>query len=298
MSEVWDVYTKDRKLTGKKCIRGEQGRLSEDEFHLWVMVWIRNPETGKYLVSQRAADKDTDPLKWETVAGHAVSGDSSLDAALREVYEEVGITLQPEKAALLATKVLTAYAGGRRHNWIRDSYYFETTEEPDLQKATTREVLRTKWLTPAEIREMYQSGICCSNMKDIFGFEENPVPPDRYRDILGRVVKGKIDRPMGSCHPRHKDMRYPVNYGYVSGIKGGDGAEQDIYLLGEKSAVAEYTGKVIAVYHRYDDVETKWIVVPCDEAGNIREDVVPPEDDEIYAQIAFQEQYFSGVLVR
>lgn len=298
MSEVWDVYTKDRKLTGKKCIRGEQGRLSEEEFHLWVMVWIRNPETGKYLVSQRAADKDTDPLKWETVAGHAVSGEGSLDAALREVYEEVGITLQPEKAKLLATKVLTAYDDGRRHNWIRDSYYFETTGEPDLQKATTREVLRTKWITPAEIREMYQSGICCSNMKDIFGFEENPVPPDRYRDILGRVVKGKIDRPMGSCHPRHKDMRYPVNYGYVSGIKGGDGAEQDIYLLGEKSAVAEYTGKVIAVYHRYDDVETKWIVVPCDEAGNIREDVVPPEDDEIYAQIAFQEQYFSGVLVR
>lgn len=298
MREVWDVYTKDRKLTGKKCIRGEQGRLSEEEFHLWVMVWIRNPETGKYLVSQRAADKDTDPLKWETVAGHAVSGDSSLDAALREVYEEVGITLQPERATLLATKVLTACDDGRRHNWIRDSYYFETTEEPDLRKATTREVLQTKWLTPAEIREMYQSGICCSNMKDIFGFMENPIPPDRYRDILGRVVKGKIDRPMGSCHPRHKDMRYPVNYGYVSGITGGDGAEQDIYLLGEKAAVAEYTGKVIAVYHRYDDVETKWIVVPCDEAGNIREDVVLPKDDEIYAQIAFQEQYFSGVLVR
>lgn len=60
-------------------------------------------------------------------------------------------------------------------------------------------------------------------------------------------------------------MIYPINYGYVTGIKGGDGAEQDIYLFGENSAVAEYTGKVIAVYHRYDDNETKWIVVPCDE---------------------------------
>ena len=87
MGELWDVYTKDRRLTGKTCIRGEQGNLLEDEFHMWVMVWIKNPKTGKYLVSQRSADKDTDPLKWETVAGHAVSGDTSLDAAQREVFE-------------------------------------------------------------------------------------------------------------------------------------------------------------------------------------------------------------------
>ena len=100
MGELWDVYTKDRRLTGKTCIRGEQGNLLEDEFHMWVMVWIKNPKTGKYLVSQRSADKDTDPLKWETVAGHAVSGDTSLDAAQREVFEEVGITLKPENAKI------------------------------------------------------------------------------------------------------------------------------------------------------------------------------------------------------
>ena len=55
MREVWDVYTKDRKKTGKTCIRGEQGQLSEDEFHLWITVWIKNPETGRYLISQRSA---------------------------------------------------------------------------------------------------------------------------------------------------------------------------------------------------------------------------------------------------
>lgn len=297
MRELWDVYTKERKKTGKNCIRGEQGNLLEDEFHLWIMVWIKNPKTGKYLVSQRAADKDTDPLKWETVAGHAVSGETSLNAALREVYEEVGITLQPENATILATKVALTY-DGCRHNWIRDSYYFETTEEPDLPKATTKEVVQTKWLTVPEIREIYNHGDCCLNMRDIFGFEENPIPQNRYQDVIGQVVRGKIDRPMGSCHPRHKDMFYPVNYGYVTGVKGGDGAEQDIYLLGENSAVTEYTGKVIAVYHRYNDNETKWIVVPCDEDGAVRKDADLPSDDEIYAQIAFQEQFFSGGLVR
>lgn len=297
MREVWDVYTKDRKKTGKTCIRGEQGQLSEDEFHLWITVWIKNPETGRYLILQRSADKDTDPLKWETVAGHSVSGENSLDAALREVSEEVGITLQPDKAVLRSTKVAFTY-DGKRHNWIRDAYYFETTDEPDLQKASTNEVIQTRWLTLPEIREKYEHGDCCLSVKDIFGFEENPVPADRYQDVIGQVVRGKIDRPMGSCHPRHKNIFYPVNYGYVTGIIGGDGAEQDVYLLGENSAVTEYIGKVIAVYHRYDDNETKWIVVPCDENGAIRSDVTVPGDDDIYAQIAFQEQFFNGVLVR
>ncbi len=297
MSEVWDVYTIDRKKTGKTCIRGEQKNLADDEFHLWVMVWIKNPVTGKYLVSQRTADKDTDPLKWETVAGHSILGDTSADAALREVYEEVGITLKVEDAKILATKVALTY-DGVRHNWIRDSFYFETTEEPDLEKATTKEVIQTKWLTFPEIREMYERGDCCMNMGDLYGFEANPVPADRYKDIIGRVVKGRIDRPMGSFHPRHPNLYYPVNYGFVAGVIGGDGSEQDIYLLGEKAPVNEYTGVVIAVYHRYDDNETKWIVVPSDENGKIREDVKIPDNDEIYAEIAFQEQFFSGVLVR
>ena len=69
-------------------------------------------------------------------------------------------------------------------------------------------------------------------MGDLFEFEANPIPADRYRSIIGQVVKGEIDRPMGGFHPRHKELYYPVNYGDVSGLLGGEGAEQDIYLLG------------------------------------------------------------------
>ena len=297
MAEIWDVYTIERKKTGKTCIRGEQKNLSDDEFHLWVMVWIRNPETGKYLISQRAADKETDPLKWETVAGHSILGDSGVDAAVREAFEEVGLRFDPKDAVAMATKVATTI-DGKRHNWIRDSFYFETTREPDLEKATTKEVIQTKWVTFEEFKEMYEGGVCCMNMGDLYGFVLNPVPSDRYRDIIGQTVKGKIDRPMGSFHPRHNDLYYPVNYGYVTGVIGGDGSEQDVYLLGETTPVTEFTGKVIAVYHRYDDNETKWILVPCDEDGNVREDITVPDNDEIYGRIAFQEQFFNGVLVR
>ena len=296
MSELWDIYTIDRKMTGKTCVRGEQGNLADGEFRLWVMAWIKNPKTGKYLISQRAADKKTDPLKWETVAGHSIVGETGISAAIREIFEEVGIAFKPGDAKKLATKIAIEY-DGQRHYWIRDSFYFETTAEPDLQKATTREVIQTKWVTFEEFREMYERGECCLNMGDLYGFVLNPVPEDGYRDIIGRIVNGKIDRPLGSCHPQHPDMYYPVNYGYVTDVIGGDGAEQDVYLLGEALPVTEFTGKVIAVYHRYDDNETKWIVLPCDENGNISSDIAIPTEDEIYAQIAFQEQFFSGVLV-
>ena len=67
--------------------------------------------------------------------------------------------------------------------------------------------------------------------------------------------------------------------------------------MGETTPVEEFLGKVIAVYHRYDDDETKWIVIPCDAEGTVRSDIKIPNKDEIYAQIAFQEQFFSGVLV-
>lgn len=110
-----------------------------------------------------------------------------------------------------------------------------------------------------------------------------------YPAIIGRHVHGKIDRPIGSHHPHHVEMIYPINYGYVEGTLAEDGAEQDIYLLGVDVPVNEFEGRVIAVYRRYDDVEDKWIVSAYGEDY---------PDEVILKQIAFQEQYFHGELLR
>ena len=50
--------------------------------------------------------------------------------------------------------------------------------------------------------------------------------------MIGKVVKVTVDSPMGSRHPQHQDMVYPVNYGYVQGIMAPDGEYQDAYILG------------------------------------------------------------------
>ena len=103
--------------------------------------------------------------------------------------------------------------------------------------------------------------------------------------ILGQTVTVIIDRPMGTYHPKHKDIYYPVNYGYVPGIIAGDGEEQDAYVLGVNEPLQEFTGVVTAIIHRIDDVEDKWVVAP---------EGVTFTKEEIWDQVKFQEQYFKA----
>ena len=98
-----------------------------------------------------------------------------------------------------------------------------------------------------------------------------------------------IDRPLGSVHPKHNDMIYPVNYGYIRGIKVGDGECQDCYVLGENKPIKRFDGVVIAVVHRKNDVEDKWIVVKDGENMT---------NEQIIKQTAFQEQYFDIEIIR
>ncbi len=100
--------------------------------------------------------------------------------------------------------------------------------------------------------------------------------------MLGKIVKVVVDRPMGSNHPKYKWM-YPINYGYVPGILGGDGEEQDVYVLGIDKPIMEFVGRVIAIIHRKNDVETKWVVADMGATFSKK---------EIEKATHFQEQYF------
>ena len=101
--------------------------------------------------------------------------------------------------------------------------------------------------------------------------------------MLGKFVTVTVDRPLGSYHPKHKDIYYSLNYGYIPGIFAADGEEQDAYILGVNEPVKEFTGKVVAIIHRFDDVEEKWVVAP-ESACFTKE--------EITKLVAFHEHYF------
>lgn len=105
--------------------------------------------------------------------------------------------------------------------------------------------------------------------------------------MIGKTVKVIVDRPLGSKHPRY-DMIYPVNYGYVEGVFAGDGEEQDVYILGVDEPLSEFEGRVIAVVHRLDDNEDKWVAAPV---------TVEFTADEIREMLRFQEQYFRSEII-
>lgn len=108
-------------------------------------------------------------------------------------------------------------------------------------------------------------------------------------EIIGTTVKGHIDRPLGSTHPNYPGMIYPINYGYVDGVFAADGEEQDVYVFGINEPLKTFEGKVIAVYHRINDNEDKWIVSL---------DGKDYSNEEILSTIDFQERYFKGELLR
>ena len=106
--------------------------------------------------------------------------------------------------------------------------------------------------------------------------------------MIEDIVKVIVDRPLGSQHPQYKETYYPINYGFVEGIMAEDEEEQDTYILGVDVPVKEFVGKIIAIIHRYDDVEEKWVVVPRNMSYT---------KEEIKKQVEFQEKYFKSKII-
>ncbi len=105
------------------------------------------------------------------------------------------------------------------------------------------------------------------------------------KSFLGKTVDIKIDRPIGSNHPKHPGLIYPVNYGYIPHVLGGDGKELDVYLLGVDIPVKEYTARIIGIVHRHNDVEDKLVAAP--EGFSF-------DQKQISEAVHFQEQYFES----
>ena len=160
--EIWDLYDKDGNTTGLSHVRGVP--IPDGYYHLAVHIWIKNAQ-GQYLIAQRAETKDTNPLKWECQGGSVLKGENSLQGALREVKEEVGIDLNPECGQVVFSK-RRDIVNGKRFNDLMDVWVFDYDGEVNLKNATTDEVAAIKWMWPDEITEMFNSG----EMVDTLGY--------------------------------------------------------------------------------------------------------------------------------
>ena len=152
--EIWDLYDENRNKTGKDWIRGNP--IPDGFFHLVVHVWIKNND-GKFLISQRSETRKKQPLLWECVGGSVLKGETSLEGAIREVKEEVGIDLSNCPGKIVCTKTRKDF-NGRLFNDIVDMWLFEYNGIVDLNNATTDEVKQAKWLDKSEVKELFDAG--------------------------------------------------------------------------------------------------------------------------------------------
>ena len=90
-------------------------------------------------------------------------------------------------------------------------------------------------------------------------------------DITEEIAKGE------------KTLVYPINYGYIPNVLGGDGEELDVFLLGVDTPVESFTGRVIGIVYRADDVEDKLVMSPEGMTFSAQ---------EIAQAVRFQEKYY------
>lgn len=170
-TEIWDVLDSKGNLTGKTAVRG-RCVLKPGEYHLVVHIWIVSPD-GKFLLQRRSDKKKLMPGEWAATGGAAVSGETSFEAAKRELFEELSI----ESDQNTLKQILRL----KRRNSLLDVWMIvcdKKAEQLTLQKS---EVAEARWVSEAELREMIQKGLFHNYGKEYFSEVLNGI--ERHKGV-------------------------------------------------------------------------------------------------------------------
>ena len=111
---------------------------------------------------------------------------------------------------------------------------------------------------------------------------------DMIGSLMGKTVDAVIDRPIGHTHvTKGITLHYTINYGFLPGTMGGDGEEQDVYVLGVDVPLETFGGRVIAAIRRRDDNEDKLVMASEDAVFSA---------EEIRKATWFVEKYFDSTI--
>ena len=146
MPELWDLYNTKRESTQMLHERGKV--IPAGFYHLCASAWIINSK-GQYLISQRHPGKEY-PCFWECTGGSAIAGESSLQCAIREVKEELGILLDSGTGKLIYQTRRDAQQD------FYDVWLFRFDIPIDNLVFQRNEVIAAKWLNKNEIVSLQQ----------------------------------------------------------------------------------------------------------------------------------------------
>ena len=233
---------------------------------------IISQSNGKWVFCKHK-ERDT----YEVPGGHREAGEDILETAKRELQEETGaikFEIKPICVYSVTGKTRVNDTGEETFGLLCFAEITEFAKElhSEMEKVVLMDELPENWTYPLIQPKLIEKYLLTG----------------KNNSIIGTTETVTVDRPLGSYHPEYKDMYYPINYGYIEGVMAPDGEEQDAYILGVNEPVDKFTGKIMAIVHRKDDIEEKWVVVPNGMMFS---------KDEIRQQIYFQGQYFDSEIV-
>ncbi len=151
--ELIDVITPDGVPTGVRKPKPEIHR--DGDWHRAIHVWIVTPDK-RILLQRRSMQKENNPGLWDvSAAGHVSAGEDPLDSALREVREELGLTLRPEELRHIATLPASCVLNGGTYfdNELHEIFIVRRAVDPGLLVLQKEEVDDAALVTIDELRE-------------------------------------------------------------------------------------------------------------------------------------------------
>ena len=175
--EKRDLYDINRKFTGEKIFKGE--KTPDNRYIIVVLVFIQNSE-GEFLIQKRSERKNG---KYATTGGHPKSGENSIQGIISEVYEEIGLKLNPNDLELY-------YSGiSDKEKVFWDDYYIKTDiENIEKLKLQKEEVSSVCWLSENEIKKLMKEDKFFKNHYEEFEVLLDWLKSDK-KDIIELIVE-------------------------------------------------------------------------------------------------------------
>ena len=167
MAEYWDLYDADRKPLGRSIKRGDA--FAEGEYYVCCEVWVRNSE-GKFLITQRHPNKKAGGL-WEFTGGGVLAGETTKQAAVRELDEELSVHVEESELALLEVY--------RHKNYFMDICVVKSDVDIATLVLQPEEVVDAKWVSDEELLRMIEEKQVVWSVGLRYG---------QYRGLLGGYI--------------------------------------------------------------------------------------------------------------
>lgn len=153
MGEYLEILDENGNKTGKIKLRSEVHK--DGDWHKTVHIWLFNKD-NEVLLQRRCPEKDSFPNMLDLSAGgHIIAGDTSISGAIREVKEELGITIKEKDLIFIKTlKHSLNYKDDFINNQFEDIYIINKNIELDEITYQKEEISEVIFIAVDKLKQM------------------------------------------------------------------------------------------------------------------------------------------------